>query len=291
MSLERGVTRRDFIRRAVSVVAGIVAGGSVLSESDRSVVGANRDELVRFLESPMVEQPEYGPRTDALISHVGLHRACDMRWIHGANSRSRLDPFFESLQQQGAELDFRFDNERGLYIGHDKGESNDIDPSYLQQRLDAQSSTNPKAIKYDCKDGGSLVEVIGQIGDEPCIINADLFGTDRHRMSPQALVDLAGSRPGVIFSIGRNLSGSRYTKEMLETSAELVRTNPHQEFTLPVHIRELTMGTEPFEWFLTLPRTTLTVYRTRRYPLAQAHVDWLRAHLPDRVRAKTFFDL
>lgn len=285
MGSERVLSRREFIQGSLAAVF----GGALLSESGKGIVAADTDSLHGFLESPTQVDVVYGQRMRAMLDFLEVGRPCDVRWVHRANSRAKLDYFFDSPEIKFVELDFRYDDERGLYIGHDKGDRSDADPAFLQRRL--AFSEIPKAIKYDCKDDGSVREVIHIVPEAPFMLNAGLFGSESYQMSPQDLVDVASDHPGVIFSIGRNLHKPRYSEEMMKDYIDLVNRNPDQEFTVPVHIQELMSGVAPFEAFLALPHTSLTVFRTQGYEVTQGHVQWLRDHLPDEVRANTFFDL
>lgn len=288
MRVEAVLSRREFLHRA-NIAAASLFGGALLSESGTGIVAADTDSLHGFLESPTQVDVVYGQRMRSMLDFLEVDRPCDVRWVHRANSRAKLDHFFDSPEIKFVELDFRYDDERGLYIGHDKGDRSDADPAYLHRRL--AFSVTPKAIKYDCKDDGSIHEVMRVVPEDPFMLNAGIFGNDGYQMSPQDLVDAAGDHPGVIFSIGRNLHKPRYTSEMMEEYIDLVWSNPDQEFTVPVHIQELMSGIARFEAFLALPQTSLTVFRTQGYELRQNHVRWLQDHLPDGVRAKTFFDL
>jgi len=190
-----------------------------------------------------------------------------------------------------AEIDFRYDEERGLYIGHDRGDRTRADIDLIKLQL--QETTDPKAIKYDCKDPESVMKVLERVEPHhPIIINASIFGSPNFGMSVEEFVDVVSDNPNAVVSIGRNLAGSRYSPEMLQQFIDLATQNPDMEFTLPVHIQELMSGQEPFRQVLEAdPRVTLTVFRTQGYELTQGHVKWLKRMVDDDLRVRTFFDL
>lgn len=283
-----GVSRRQFVRGAAGFVAAGLLGGTFLRESGAPVEHADYGELWRFLSQP-TESPELGQKTSELLSFVGVDRPCDVRWVHRADTVSELDKFFNSSLHM-AEIDFRYDPDRGLYIGHDRGDRTRANVEFINDRL--VIAEPPKTIKYDCKDRASIEEVIVSAKpDRPCILNAGIYGSPHYQLDPQGFVDSVHDHDLVVLSPGRNLRIPGYSEEMLSSLCKLVQNNPEHDFTVPVHIHELMVGIDPFIPLLELPSVTLTVFRTRGYDLTQGHVRWLKENLNDHIRAKTFFDL
>lgn len=290
MGVEVRLTRRALINKATVAAAAMLTGAG-LTQSAESAQPANYGDLHRFLDGPSRERFNPGRASTELLSHLAVERPCDVRWIHRADSVPRLDRFFGSPELHLAEVDFRFDPKRGLYIGHDRGDRTDADIDFINERL--LKSTVPKAIKYDCKDKESTLEVLRRVDPRhPIIINASIFGSPNFGMAIQDFVAAASSNPNAVVSIGRNLGVSRYTPEMLEQFIDVITQNPNMEFTLPIHIQELFVGQEPFEAVLGADsRVTLTVFRTQGFELTQNHVKLLKRMVSDEVRVRTYFDL
>lgn len=284
------ISRMSFLKRAALAMVATTAFGIALPESEGLDREANRNELMEFLNKEIPGQEVLRPATAEFLSHLRLTKPSEVGWAHNANNRRRVNAFALDHKRHVAELDCRFDEERGLYVSHNKGGKSDIDPVSAYDIV--ISSPIPKSLKYDFKESEAIGRIIESIDDpkRSCILNADLFDNNRFGITPQQFVDMSEKLSNALISIGRKVeSGS--VEDFVEQFMRLAAGNPDRDFIIPAHMIDFISNIDDLKKALELPNISLMIYRTSNFQLTQGHLNWLKENFDDATRSRTFFDL
>ncbi len=281
MSNEDRMGRRQFLRTLGRTAVFVGFAGHALTESRENAEVANYRKLREFLDGSISSNSvELGHATSNFLGYLSdpdtppLKRP-QVRWFHNAKTIPDVDDFIIKPEYDVVELDIRFNElEERLYVGHDRSNHSDIDPIDIYGRV--VEASKRKTLKYDFKEPEAARRTIQVIDpDMPCVLNADLLQNDDFGMTPQEFVDISEHLQNSLISIGIKGGGPSYTRKIISEFMQLAKNNPRREFILTANLISFMSSIDLLKEVLSLPNTSLMMYRTLDLLLTEAHVDWI----------------
>lgn len=217
----------------------------------------------------------------AQLDQLGVQRPGDVGWVHGANSRARLEAALADPAVQYVEGDISLGEDGQTILAHPPATSSDL---LFDEWLHAIVAAG-KGAKLDFKTPAVMEACLlaakqHAAGKIPLILNADLMvgpGGGPVRFDPPEFLRLCKKHlPTAMLSPGWTVgeSGTSYSREMLLAMRDLLQ-GVRAPVTLCFHAWFLFSSWPDVKWFLDQTPYTITVWGRIADPEL---VGWLRKY-------------